>query len=116
MSGAAAPVVSTGGLGMLVDAEARLDREIATAHVRADAMRAAARQRASEAAAALDGELVRERERAIAAIEAATARELRTIAEQARIDVARFEAIDVQALARVVVDRLAELVLAEAAP
>lgn len=110
-------VVSTTGLSALVDTEARLDHELENARVRADAMRAAARQRAMAAAAALDGELEVERAHAIAAIETATSREIAGIELEARASVTRFDAVvgeTLQALARRLADRVIQI--AEAAP
>ena len=111
-------VVST-GLSALVDAEARLDRALADARAEADALRAAAYERAKAAAGTLDSELDRERARAARAIEDATARELRSIADEARLHVARFEAVEgerLRALACELARRLAALALAEAPP
>jgi F0F1-type ATP synthase membrane subunit b/b' len=117
MSGAAARVVSITGLSTLVDTEAKLDRDLANARARADAMRTAARQRAETAAAALDDELELERARAIAAIEAATAREIHDIEQDAGARVARFEAVygdSLHALARTIADRVIEIALDDA--
>ena len=111
--------MSTTGLHALVDAEAKLDRDLADARATADGMRAAARQRADSAAAALDGELELERARAIASIEAATAREIREIADDARTRGARYDAIRGEALAelaRTLAARVIEIALAEAPP
>ena len=107
------------GLSALVDAEARLDQAIAHARAEADALRAAAYERARAAASMLDSELDRERSRAARAIEDATAVELRAIADDARLHVARFDAVvgeRLHALAHELARRLAEIAIAEAPP
>ena len=109
--------VST-GLSALVDAEARLDRALADARAEADALRAAAYERAKAAANMLDAELDRERARAARAIEDATARELRAIADDARLHVARFDAVQgesLRVLALEIARRIAAIAIAEAA-
>ncbi|HSN28413.1 MAG TPA: hypothetical protein VLT45_19140 [Kofleriaceae bacterium] len=106
------------GLSALVDAEARLDRALADARAEADALRAAAYERAKAAANMLDAELDRERARAARAIEDATARELRAIADDARLHVARFDAVQgesLRVLALEIARRLAAIAVAEAA-
>lgn len=117
ISAAAHRGVST-GLSALVDAEARLDRALADARAEADALRAAAYERAKAAANMLDAELDRERARAAQAIEDATARELRAIADDARLHVARFDAVQgesLRVLALEIARRLAAIAVAEAA-
>ena len=107
------------GLSALVDAEARLDRALSDARAEAEALRAAAHERANHAADILDAELDRERARTASAIEAATARELRELAEDARTQAARFDAIAgdrLHALAADIAHRLVEIALAEASP
>ena len=113
------PRVVSGSLSSLVDAEARLDRTIAQAREAGEALRSAARQRATDAASTLDGELERERQRAVTAIEDATQRELCEIADDARVQIARFDAVRGERLAALVEEigsRLIALVLAEASP
>ena len=107
------------GLSVLADAEARLDRALAEARDQAAALRTAAHERARAAANALDAELDRERARTAAAIEAAIASELREIAHDARLQAARFDAVEgdrLRILAGELARRLGELALAEVSP
>ncbi len=110
---------SNSDLAALVDAEASLDRRLAAARDAANAARDAARKRAADAMAQIDRELERERARIAAEIAATTAAELRAIADDARANVARYDALRgeaLTALARQLARELADLVLAEAAP
>jgi hypothetical protein len=110
--------MATTDLAQLVAAEARLDRELAAARVRAGELEQAARQRADEAAAALAAALATERAGIAAAIEHETTERLRQIDEAVRADVARFDSIRgarATELAREVAEQLVALVCAEEA-
>lgn len=80
-------------LASLVDTEARLDRELAAARERAAALCEAARHRVEQAEATLAAEIAAERVRIASEIEHATTAQLREIADAARRDIARFEAV-----------------------
>jgi hypothetical protein len=80
-------------LDILVETEARLDRELAEARVRAAAVLEGARKHAEDATAALATELANDRARIAATIAADTERELAAIAENASRAIARYEAI-----------------------
>ena len=101
----------------LVAAEARLDLAVVAAREAAEAIRAAARQRAEVAAATLDDELARERTRIAAEIAGESATQLRAIEESARVAIARFDAVrgDLLApLARALAVRLVAIAIDEA--
>lgn len=102
-------MTSTSDLAALVDAEASLDAKLATARDTANRARAAARQLAADAMAAIDGELARERTRIADEIATATAVELRAIADDARARIAAYDALRgdaLVALARELADEL----------
>jgi peptidoglycan hydrolase CwlO-like protein len=106
-------------LAVLVDVEARLDRELADARAAAAALEDAARTHVGEAAAALAAEIAADQARIAAAIERDTAAQLRAIDEAARRQVEMFEAIRGDreaAIAREVADELVALVNAEVTP
>lgn len=106
-------------LALLVEAEARLDRELAAAREQAIALDRAARERIAAAAVAVVDEVDAERARVIAAIEAETAARLAAITEQAEADIARFAAVRddrATAIATPIVDALIARVRAEVPP
>ncbi|HTR50401.1 MAG TPA: hypothetical protein VMJ10_06805 [Kofleriaceae bacterium] len=103
----------TSDLATLVAAEARLDGALADARVAADAVVELARRAAASSDTEFEADLARERARLAAEISARTAAELRAIEDDARADVARFEAMRGDALvpiAHALVRRLVELV------
>jgi hypothetical protein len=99
-------------LAVLIETEARLDRELAAAREHGERLRRAARERAAAAAAALDDELARERARITTELAAAADVVERATVEQARAEVARFEAVRGERLERVA-RRLAERLVEE---
>ncbi|HEU4731045.1 MAG TPA: hypothetical protein VFT22_24290 [Kofleriaceae bacterium] len=110
---------TTSGLSALVEAEARLDRALDAAREAAIASVAAARRRAEDDAATIDAEIARERARIDAEITTATTAQLAAIAEQARAQAARFDAVRGEALARLghaLAHRLAAIARGEGAP
>lgn len=80
-------------LALLVETEARLDRELAAARERAAALHEAARRRVEQAEATLAAEITAERARIATEIEHATASQLREMADAAQRDITRFDAI-----------------------
>ena len=106
-------------LAVLVETEARLDRELADARQKAEALRDAGRQRAERALATLEAEAVFERTRISTEIEAATVARVRAVEEAADAAIARFEAIRGEELARIarrLVDDIVALVREEEVP
>ncbi len=106
-------------LAVLVETEARLDRELAGARTKAEQIEQAARERVDAAARALAAEIATAQARAAAEIEQETLAQLRAIEDEARREVQRFDAIRgerAEAIARQIADRLVALVRAEDAP
>jgi F0F1-type ATP synthase membrane subunit b/b' len=99
------------GLATLVETEARLDLALAQAREAAQGLRHQARQRAENAAALLDAEITRERAHAAAQVEAETQARLATIAEHARAELARYEAVRGEVLGTIVKDLVERLVV-----
>jgi hypothetical protein len=103
-------------LRALADTELRLDQAIAAAREAAAAAVTGARRRAEAAAAAIDGEVARARGEIAAEIAAATDRQLAAIADQARTEAARFDAVrgePLDAIAGQLAGRLAAIALDE---
>ena len=108
-----AHVSPTSDLAALVATEARLDGELASARVAADAVVEQARRAAATPDLEFEADLARERERLATEISARTAVELRAIEDDARVNAARFDAMRGEALvpiARALVRRLLDLV------
>ena len=106
-------------LALLVEAEARLDRELADARREAAAIERTARERVEAAAAALAEQLAAERARVSAEVETETATRLAAIHAEASAEIERFEAVRgprAAAIAAGVVDALVARVHAEAPP
>lgn len=106
-------------LAVLVETEARLDRELAAARAEAEQLVEAARARVTAAGQALAAEIEAEQARAAAEIERDTLAQLRAIDDEARREVQRFESIRgerADAIARQLADRLVAFVRTEAAP
>jgi hypothetical protein len=106
-------------LAVLVETEARLDRELAGARTKAEQIEQAARERVDAAAQALAAEIASAQARAATEIEQDTLAQLRAIDDEARREVQRFDAIRgerAEAIARQIADRLVALVHAEDAP
>lgn len=104
-------------LAVLVEAEARLDRQLADARARAAALQDEAERRAAQAAAAVAAAIETERTRIAVEIERDTHERVRAIEQAAHDDVARFDAIrDDRAAtrAREVAEQLVALVREEA--
>lgn len=104
-------------LRALADAELRLDQAIAAARQAAAAAVSDARRRGEAAAAAIDDEIARARAEIAAEIAAATDRQLAAIADQARAEAARFDAVRGEALDAIagqLARRLAVIALDEA--
>lgn len=80
-------------LALLVETEARLDRELAAARERAAALHEAARRRVEQAEATLAAEITAERARIATEIEHATAAQLREMADAAQREITRFDAV-----------------------
>jgi len=99
-------------LAVLIETEARLDRELAAARAQGERLRRAALDGAAVANAALDDELARERARITAELAAAADALERATVEQARAEVARFDAVRGERLERVA-RRLAERLVEE---
>ena len=117
--GMSAPPTSTSELAALVETEARLDAELAAARVTADRELDAARCRAAEIAASIDDRIAREHERIAAEVTAETSARLEEIREDERAQIARFDAVRgdrLAAIAKELVERVAQLALAEAEP
>lgn len=106
-------------LALLVEAEARLDRELADAREQATAIERAARARVEAAAAALADQLATERARVSAAVDADTTARLAAIEEEARDLMARFDAVSGSRaieIATTVVDTIGARIRREASP
>ena len=103
-------------LAVLVETEARLDRELALARDKAEALVNAARIRTSLAGANLAAEIANERERIAAQIDRETEQRVRAIEADTRAQIGTLDAIrDERAAthAREVIDELVAMVLAE---
>jgi hypothetical protein len=110
------PTHAQSDLAVLVETEARLDREIARTRERAEAIVNAARIRTSLAGANLAAEIASDRERIAARIDHETEQRVREIEAEARAQIASLDAIRGEvaiAHARAVVEELVALVLAE---
>ena len=106
-------------LGILAEAELRLDRALAEARATAAARISSARARIDTAAAAFEAELATERGRIARDVAAATERAIATLVEDARTQVARYGAVADDAATRLAVrlgEILTSIVRAEAAP
>lgn len=102
-------------LAVLVEAEARLDRELAAARADGERVEQAARERIAAADAALAAEIARQQAEVAAAIEQRTSAQLAALDAEAAATIARYAATDVDAIAERVLADLLALVRQEAA-
>jgi hypothetical protein len=99
-------------LALLVDTEARLDRDLAAARAKVAALEHAANERMAEADVGFAAQLEAERIRIATDSERETAQRIREIEDAARVAVARFTAIRddrADAIARRIVEQLIAL-------